>query len=138
MLKIYAIIGIVFMAMCGIFFWYYKDSQNTISQLNKKIAAIEIANQELTKTLDLTKLDAKKIQELNQALRIVETEDYKRFKELGDTLSKLDKVHTSKAGLLERLINRASKERNRCIEIVTGASPMKGEENRVCQQLFKK
>jgi hypothetical protein len=137
MFKIYAIIGIVFAVICGLFYWYFSYSQAKIALLNKQVMAYEIANEEMTKVLEATQYDAKKIQELNQALRIVESEDYKRFKGLSDTLSKLDKVHTSKAGLLERLINTASRERNRCFEIVTGATPIKNEKNRICPQLLR-
>ena len=51
-LKIYLIIGVVFVCMIGGFVAYYKDSQNTIRQQAKEIATLNIAVEEQKKAIE--------------------------------------------------------------------------------------
>lgn len=122
--------------MVGLFYWYFSYSQKEIKNLNNTITMQEIAIKSKDNEIKTLKDDTKRIQEINKEISETKDKSSEQYRKLSDTLTKLDRVHTSKAGLLEKIINQASKDRTRCFELAMGVKPLKDEKNRVCPQLL--
>lgn len=117
---------------------YFKYSQGVIRELQSELVVTKISLETEKKHVKQLEADIILIQKITQDLTDTERKNSQRESELAKTLTKLEKVAKSKPKLVENLINNASKERNRCIELATGATPLKNEKNSVCQQLLTK
>ena len=103
----------------------------------QKNAVLQISVDQLNKVVASQKSDIAKIQLINQSLTETERADSQQQNVLVGKLGKLDAVAKKKPGLVTKIINKASDERNRCLALATGAKPLKGEKNSVCPQLVK-
>lgn len=101
----------------------------------QKNIALQISVDQLNKIVASQKADISKIQQINQQLTDSERADSQQEVSLAGKLGKLDKVAKKKPGLVTKIINKASDERNRCFALATGAKPVKNEKNSVCPQL---
>lgn len=120
---------ILMLAMGGAFYWYYSDSQERIAILQQNNAKLETAvamNEETIKAMerDIQRAaeEMKKINEQFSAIR-------EQNKELSNKLARHDLgvLASSKSGLVENIINRATGKVNRCFELLSGA-PLTEEE----------
>lgn len=128
-MKLAAIIGALLLAMSGLFYWYYNDSQSRMSILLENNAQLEIAvqtNQEAISELKLqnylANAELKKVNTVFSASR-------EQNRQLVDRLSKheLGVLAASKPALVEGIINNASAKALRCFEILSG-SPLTDKE----------
>jgi uncharacterized coiled-coil protein SlyX len=112
-------------------YYYYKNSQSQILQLQENNAIMKVAVDELNNTINSLeesyKLSAQVITELNQTL----SETRIRNRELSDRLAKhdLSLLALERPQLVERIINNASKEALRCFELLSGAPLNEKERN---------
>ena len=120
--------GLLIVAVVGYFFWSQNELKKLNTNLAEKNAAIKIQENTITTILE----DFGIVTEITKNMTNIERMNSDRYKELSNTLRKLDSTARARPGLVENAVNNASKERNRCIEIATGAKPLKGEKNRVC------
>ena len=112
----------------GAYSWVTKlQSENKILQVNQEKLESAVAGQELV--IADQQADAAKIQEANSNLRAQHTALQEDRKNLANKLGRheLDILAQNKPGLVEKKINRASKNELRCYEIQSG-SPLTEDE----------
>lgn len=128
-MKLAAIIGVLLLAMSGLFYWYYNDSQSRMSILLENNAQLEVAvktNQEAISELKLQNYLANaELKKINTAFSASREEN----RQLVDRLSKheLGVLAATKPALVEGIINNASAKALRCFEILSG-SPLTDKE----------
>lgn len=115
---------------------YFKYSQNTIKNLQSQVVLLKVSLETEKKHVKQLESDIILIQKITQDLTSVERKNSKIENDLARKLLKLESVAKAKPQLVENLINNASKERNRCLELSTGSKPVKNEKNSVCPQLL--
>ena len=134
------------LVLCGVFYWYYTDTQERIAILNENNAKLETAVAISEETISTLQAD---FQKANEELNRVNTE-FAAIREqnrvLADKLSKHDLgvLGAGKPGLVERLVNRGTVNAGRCFELLAGADltdkekeAISGEEfNRECPWLW--
>lgn len=114
---IFSIIGVVLYSGYS----YFKDSQQTIIELQKNITAYETAVKTTNEAIDRMRQDSEQMQELhiNLQKQLQEAEKYK------DDLSKklnehnLTKLSTVKPGLIEKRVNDATTKIFKDLETIT-------------------
>lgn len=131
----YMAIGIIVLTV--IFGAYFKYSQVQLEK--KQTEIISLKTTVATQSAALIQMDADviKIKETNTKLMNIERANTERSNKLSATLQKLEKTAAAKPEIVEGLINRAAKERHRCMAIATGSSILKNENNSVCPQFIK-
>ena len=113
-----------------------KYSLSQIEKKDQQIVALNISVAEQKKVIVQMAADTQHIQEINTALTTVERANVAKAGTLSDTLQKLNKAALDNPSLTESKINQASKDRNRCLALVTGAKKTEKEINRVCPQVL--
>lgn len=122
-LKITGIMGIILLVVLSGFYWYYKDSQAKIMMLQANNAKLELAvkiNEETIKTLQENyQQAAEQIAQVNTELNDSRSQN----KELQLKLSKheLGALAAAKPGLVQNIVNNATNNAGRCLEILSGA-----------------
>jgi hypothetical protein len=112
----------------GAYAWITKlQSDNKVLQVNQSKLEGAVADQEVTIKKQMA--NAAQIQSINSELREQQTVLQKDKKNLAKKLGRheLDILAENKPGLVEKIINRASKNELRCFEIQTG-SPLTHDE----------
>lgn len=145
-LKVALASGIVLAVILGGFYWYYNDTQKRMETLRNNNAVLSIAAEQNTKTIEELKLAAEKaaeqIRKTNEEFAAIR--EQKRI--LEDKLGEHDigYLALNKPELIERLINRGTKNAGRCVELLSGAplneveknAKNANEFNRECPWLF--
>ena len=123
MLKIYILV-IVMGLVGGVVYggwYYYKDTQARIQILTENSARLEVATQQQTQTIQALVDDAERFGELNRELntQLEAANDYKNV--LIEKLRRHDLARLSmqKPGLVETIINNATKELFNSLEQLT-------------------
>lgn len=106
------ILSVLLISGSGLGYWYHKNSQKTIEQLNENNAKLEVAIETNQQTIDnmveQAELNQKRITELSKSLRDAEqynSELRRLFQEHNLTL-----LAEEKPGLIENRINEATDE----------------------------
>lgn len=130
-IKLIGIFVLILGIISGIFYWYYKDSQQTISALRENNAKLEVAIQLSEETLAAIKADQARANEEIVRVNRELSEARQQNRQLVDKLAKhdLETLAASKPKLVERTINNATDKANRCIELLTGAELTEKERN---------
>ena len=123
MLKIYILI-VVMGLVGGVVYggwYYYKDTQARIQTLTENSVKLEIATQQQNQTIQILVEDAERFDELNRELnsQLEAANDYKNV--LIEKLRRHDLARLSmqKPGLVETIINNATKELFNSLEQLT-------------------
>jgi len=123
MLKIYILV-IVMGLVGGVVYggwYYYKDTQSRIQILTENSARLEVATQQQTQTIQTLVDDAERFGKLNRELntQLEAANDYKNV--LIEKLRRHDLARLSmqKPGLVETIINNATKELFNSLEQLT-------------------
>lgn len=130
-LKIAGVMFVVMLAITGVFYWYYTDSQSKMAVLyenNAKLeTAVAISEETVSVLQQANQLKDSTITETNERLASARREN----QELRDKLSEheLGYLASEKPGLVEPIINRATDKVNRCFELLTGAELTTNERN---------
>ena len=138
MFKIVGIMGIILAVTLGGFYWYYKSSQSTIAALNKDNAtlslSLKIQNQTITSLQENYRLASEQINLTNQELSKARQQN----RQLVDRLGRYDigALAVSKPVLVQRTINNATAQANRCFELLTGADLTEREKNATTPREF--
>ncbi len=119
--KVMIIMGVLMATMAGGFYFYYKDTQNRIQVLAKNNAKLETAVQTQQTAIDTLQQDAEKFNKLNQQLQIKLDDAEKEKDSLHKKLQRhnLTRQALRKPGLIEKIINRATKKEHESIEDLT-------------------
>lgn len=126
-------IAVLILGFAGYFYW----SQSKIEDLVKAKVAYEITIQTQQQALQQLGVDIEVIKQVNAELAEIERDNADAASKLADKLSQLKEIVKEKPGIVQDLVNKASKERNRCFALATGAKPEKKETNSVCPHLLK-
>jgi septal ring factor EnvC (AmiA/AmiB activator) len=130
-LKISAGLLLVILAMGGLGYWYYTDSQATISTLTKNNAKLEESLELSEAAVDSLEADVasagRRMSTLNKEFAEVRSQK-------NDLARKLEKhelgvLAANKPGLVERVINNATAKAGRCFELLSGAELTEAEKN---------
>lgn len=98
------------------------EQKELIAKKSLEIAEIQLINSELTDERAMLQAD---VERLNTIFRISAKGKSRDF---GD-------ITRAKPGLVNRIVNRATKNVNRCFEIAMGAEVKEGEKNNECKNL---
>lgn len=127
-LKSVIVYVVVALLIGGYFFWSQKKISNQADTISKYETAIDLQN----KTINNLHADIEQIKKINNDLIKIERESAANASELSDKLRKLESVAKTNPSVVEKIINDAAKDRNRCFEIATGSPLKENEENAVC------
>lgn len=129
---------IAMMAMSTGFFVYYKYTQKEIDNYKLQIGIYQAEVIKRNATIDILKESIDKIQAINKDIQILKDLDNIQKENMSLSLQKLEDAARGKPTLVQGIINKASKDRLRCLEIATGSPVKQEEKNSVCPQLLKK
>jgi len=99
------------------------EQSATISTIQKDISTMSVINRDLSK---LSRQQRRKIKELDNKFNI----------KANGTSRDLGDIARAKPTLINRIINRATRKVNRCMELSTSAVSKKGEVNNECPELI--
>lgn len=112
MIKLYAfiIISSIIGTVVYVSYSYFKESQETIIQLQKNITTYENAIKTTSEAMDRMRQETDRIQEINETLqkKIQEAEQYKDELEKKLSEHNLTKLSQKKPGLIEKRVNDAT------------------------------
>ena len=130
-MRLSGLLLIVIFTMGGIGYWYYTDTQKTITILTENNAKLNVAVETNEATIKQMVAD---VQAANEQLNKVNNEFAairKQNQVLGDKLAEHDLgvLGSSKPGLVSSIINSASAKAGRCFELLGGAELTEKEKN---------
>ena len=135
-LKIAAMMAVLMVAMGGLGYWYYSDTQEKMRIYAENQAKLEGAVQQQKQVIAQTKADLKRSNEITTQVqnelalsrKTVELMD-RKFNKVSKLLGARDigKMSVAKPKVIERIINKGSKDTLRCFEILSGAPLTKKE-----------
>jgi hypothetical protein len=130
-LKLAGIMMILMFAMGGLGYWYYTDTQSRMSILVANEAKATLAVQESEKA---KKVMEENFQRVTQELKQV-NDKFATIRASNNVLSEKLQRHdlgvlaNKKPGLVQKIINRATSNVNRCFELESGAKLTEKELN---------
>lgn len=128
-MRLAGLLIIIILVMGSVGYWYYQDSQTTISVLNENNSRLKTATQIQEQTISKLQADYQAAQKENKRLN----DAYEKIRRQNSILSeKLNDVDlgllaTEKPDLIERAINNGTNNAGRCFEILSG-SPLTEQE----------
>lgn len=137
-LKIAAMMAVLMVAMGGLGYWYYSDTQEKMRIYAENQAKLEGAVQQQKQVIAQTKADLKRSNELTsqvqtelaESRKVVDLMD-KKFNKVSKLLGARDigKMSIAKPKSIQRIINKGSQDSLRCFEILSGAPLTEKESN---------
>jgi len=121
--KLAGIMAVVTFIVCGLFYWYYNDTQERMAILNENNAKLETAVATSEAAVESLQRD---FENANKALNEV-NEKFADIRKQNKTLSNklgrhdLGNLAENKPGLVEKVVTKASAKANRCFELLSGA-----------------
>jgi hypothetical protein len=121
--KLAAVMFLLMVVMGGGVYWYYNDTQERIAILTENNAKLETAVQTNEEALASQRASFEAMQVENQKLQQQFQEISDRNRSLENRLSRHDigASAVAKPGLTEKILNNATKNAQRCMEIYSGA-----------------
>lgn len=122
-MKLAGIMFLAMLAMAGLGYWYYNDSQARMAILQENNAKLNTAVQISEQAVASLQAD---IQRANEQLKVV-NQEFAAIRAqnnvLADKLAKHDLavLGSGKPGLVEKLVNRGTANAGRCFELLSGA-----------------
>ena len=138
-LKIAIGLGAIGIVLAG---WFYVQSlQASLEAASERNArTMDIVNEQVA-TMNQLQADIKKVQEVTSKLNQEVSDAKKSVVALDNKFEKnnrdIGKDAAAKPEVVQKIINRASKDAIRCGELVTGAPPRPKETNSQCPELVK-
>lgn len=139
-MRLSAILFVVIIVMGGIGYWYYTDTQSTISTLTANNAKLETAVATNEETINSLQADYAAMAAENQRINEAYAEIRRQNSRLADKLSDIDLglLAAEKPDSIERAINRGTVNAGRCFEILSGAPLTEEEQNATSAENFNK
>lgn len=134
-IKMIAILIIVLVVAGGLYYVTNLKAQLAISEANN--AKLEESVQQQQELMEQMQNDIKQIQSINEELNEVNAKNQEQLKQLTDKFSVNAKgekrdfgaIASAKPKLIEKLVNRGTKNVVRCLELLTGAPHTEKELN---------
>lgn len=138
--KISAALLIVILAMSGLGYWYYKDTQSTIAVLTENNAKLETAVKLNEETITSLQSDYARASTELTTLTEEYTQIRRQNRELASKLAEIDleSAAVSNAAAIERAVNRGTENAGRCFELLSGAELTEKERTAPNAQAFNK
>lgn len=110
-------------AIISLGLWYYRDTQQRIQTLVENASRLQTAVAEQTEAIESMTKDLQLIEEARRQIDAEFKRASDRVRALEEKLSnhELDYLAKNKPVLVERRINQATKDMNRCFEIMSGS-----------------
>lgn len=137
-LKLAGIMLILMMAMGGMGYWYYNDTQEKMATLHANNAKLETAVTIQKETIEQTKKDLRLAHQVGQDAMNKFQEARKQTEEMNKKFNKVSKLlgardigklAQAKPKPIQRIINKGSKNMMRCFEILSGDALTEKEAN---------
>ena len=127
--KLALVMFVLMCAMGGGAYWYYNDTQERIAILTENNVKLETAVETNEQALAAQTAAFKSMQKQNEKLQKEWSEINNRNRSLENRLSRHDigAAGVAKPGLTEKVLNNATKNAQRCLEIFSG-SPLTEKE----------
>ena len=121
--KLALVMFVLMCAMGGGAYWYYNDTQERIAILTENNVKLETAVETNEQALAAQTAAFKSMQKQNEKLQKEWTEINNRNRSLENRLSRHDigAAGVAKPGLTEKVLNNATKNAQRCLEIFSGS-----------------
>ena len=121
--KLAGIMAVVTFIVCGLFYWYYSDTQERLAILNSNNAKLETAVQISEEAVESLQADYEKASEQLNILNEEFASIRKQNRVLSDKLGRHDlgNLAEKKPGLVQKVIIKAGDKANRCFEIISGS-----------------
>tara|TARA_R100000908_G_C3750938_1_gene145538 strand:+ start:397 stop:882 length:486 start_codon:yes stop_codon:yes gene_type:complete len=137
-LKLAGVMMVLMLAMGGLGYWYYNDSQEKMRILHENNAKLETAAKIQTEAIKSLEADVelassiaaqttKQLQDTQKAVEDMRGKFNKQSKLLGSR--DLGKMAVSKAKPIRRIVNKGTSNMFRCFEIVSGQQLTEKEQN---------
>ena len=129
--KLALVMFVLMCAMGGGVYWYYNDTQERIAILTENNAKLKTAVQTNEEALASQQASFKAMQAENSRLQTQFQEINDRNRALENRLSRHDigAAAVAKPGLTEKVLNNATKNAQRCMEIFSGAPLTEAEKS---------
>lgn len=130
-IKLYLILAAVLAAVGGGLYWKYQQMQKDILTLTQNNAILDTAVKTNEATIKQLEADNRRQQQTLTQLNEQFTAARETNRDLQDRLGRHDigVLSAAKPGLTQRVLNNATKNVNRCIEILSGAPLTEAERN---------
>lgn len=124
-------LGLVITVLCGIGYWYYNSSQETIQTLTRNNAKLETAIQINERTINDLQSDFSKINSITRQLNYELAQTRNNNNILLNKLQEheLGYLASEKPWLVENIINNAVDNTTRCFELLSGSPLTENEKN---------
>jgi chromosome segregation ATPase len=139
-MKLTGILFVVILAMGGIGYWYYNDTQSRMAILQENNAKLEIAVQTNEQALESLQADyaasQRELTRINEAYAEIRRQNNR----LSDKLADIDLglLAAEKPDSIERAVNRGTVNAGRCFEILSGSPLTERELNAKNGEEFNK
>ena len=130
-MRVAAALAIALFVVLGGFYWYYQDSQDTISTLQQNNAELENAVKINEATIDSIQKSynnaRKELEQVNAKFKEIRQQNNVLANKLEE--HDLGVLAEAKPGLVRRIVNSATDKVNRCFEVASGAPLTEAEKN---------
>jgi len=128
-MKLAGAMALGMLILCGAFYWYYNDTQERLAILNENNAKLETAVAISEETVSTLQADFAAMAAENQKLQTEFQAINDRNKALENRLSRHDigAAAVARTTATEKVLNNASKNVMRCLEIISGAPLLESE-----------
>ncbi len=136
--KLLLILTIVMAVISGTFYWYYNDTQERMAILNENLAKLEVSEQVCKATVASLIADQAK---LNQEITSVNIKFANTRAQNSVLAKKLEKhdigvLGAAKPALVGKIINKATDNASRCLELLSGATLTRKEQSATSARAF--
>ena len=139
-MRLSAILFVVILVMGGIGYWYYNDTQATISTLTENNAKLGMAVETQEAAIESLQQDYAAMAAENQRINEAYAEIRRQNDRLSSKLADMDigLLAAEKPDSIERAINRGTVNAGRCFEILSGSPLTEDELNATNGETFNK
>lgn len=139
-MRLSAILFVVILVMGGIGYWYYNDTQATISTLTENNAKLGMAVETQEAAIESLQQDYAAMAAENQRINEAYAEIRRQNNRLSSKLADMDigLLAAEKPDSIERAVNRGTVNAGRCFEILSGSPLTEDELNAKDGESFNK
>jgi septal ring factor EnvC (AmiA/AmiB activator) len=130
-MKLAAASAAMMLVLCGVFYWYYTDTQERMAIMQENNAKLEIAAETSEAAIQSLQKDilaaSQELENVNKEFSAIRRQN----EVLANKLERHDLgvLGAAKPGLVERVITRASNKATRCFELLSGSELTESEKN---------
>lgn len=131
-LYIYLTLALIALGSVGGAIWYVNSLQKENAALEQSVSTLQDSLKTQKETIRSLQEDAKKIKAANNNVNVVRDVNNKKLDNLNNQFKGFTEKTVSKTNETEAAINKATKDKLRCFELLTGQKANKDETNSSC------